>query len=453
MMTTARVSTTRVTAARMAAFRVLLGMERSSNTHCDDLLRAPAMESLSQADRNLTTALVMGVLRWQLALDTILARYLQRKSPLDPEVAIALRMGAWQLLGMDRIPAHAALSESVELTKASGHNFASGLVNAVLRRVAENSSAIALDPDLNPVRAHPTWMIERWTRQFGLHAVRSITAYDQQLPAVAVRLSTLADADAESMPAGALLKRARRPSESNGAPEGMRIQDEGSQLVAELAGRGSRILDCCAAPGGKTAILAENNPHAEITAYDISEARLNAMRRSFAREPVTAKIRCVLADATALPFRDGAAISGHFDLILCDVPCSGTGTLARNPEIKLRLAAGDLERQQQRQIAILRSAYRVLAAGGRLVYSTCSLEAEENSIVVQALLSSEPTARLLDVGERVAEMQVEGSLHPQGAELLRESALRNGCLQTLPGVLPCDGFFAAILTRIPTARG
>jgi 16S rRNA (cytosine967-C5)-methyltransferase len=447
MMTVARVSTTRVTAARMAAFRVLLGMERSSNTHCDDLLRAPAIESLSQADRNLTTALVMGVLRWQLALDTILARYLQRKSALDPEVAIALRLGAWQLLGMDRIPAHAALSESVELTKASGHSHASGLVNAVLRRVAENSSSIALEP----VGAHPAWMIERWTRQFGLDAVASIAVYDQQAPLVTVRLSALADADAESMPAGALLIRARRLPEGSGAPEGLRIQDEGSQLVAELAGRGSRvgmrILDCCAAPGGKTAILAETNPHAEITACDISEARLNAMRRSFAREPLTAKIQCVLADATALPFRD------DFDLILCDVPCSGTGTLARNPEIKLRLAASDLGRQQERQIAILRSAYRVLVAGGRLIYSTCSLEAEENSIVVQAFLAAEPTARLLDVGRRIAEMQAEGSLHAQGAQLLHESALRNGCLQTLPGILPCDGFFAAILTRTATARG
>jgi 16S rRNA (cytosine967-C5)-methyltransferase len=177
------------------------------------------------------------------------------------------------------------------------------------------------------------------------------------------------------------------------------------------------------------------------------------MRRSFAREPLTAKIHCVLADATQLRFRDGAAVSGNFDLILCDVPCSGTGTLARNPEIKLRLAASDLERQQERQIAILRSAYRVLAAGGRLVYSTCSLEPEENSIVVQAFLDSEPMARLLDVGERLTEMQAEGSLHAEGVQLLRESALRDGCLETLPGVLPCDGFFAAILTRIPTARG
>jgi 16S rRNA (cytosine967-C5)-methyltransferase len=212
-------------------------------------------------------------------------------------------------------------------------------------------------------------------------------------------------------------------------------------------------LDCCAAPGGKTAILAENNPQAEITASDISETRLNAMRRSFACDPLTAKIHWVHADATNLPFRDGAAVSGSFDLIVCDAPCSGTGTLARNPEIKLRLAVSDLQRQQERQIAILRSVYRVLAPGGRLVYSTCSLEAEENAMVVETILASEPTARLLDVGERLTTMEAEEGLHPHGAELLRRTALRdNGCLQTLPGVSPCDGFFAAILTRNSTAR-
>jgi 16S rRNA (cytosine967-C5)-methyltransferase len=437
-----RVSATRVTPARMAAFRVLLAMERSSNTHCDDLLRAPAIELLSQADRNLTTALVMGVLRWQLALDTILARHVQRSSPLDLEVAIALRMGAWQLLGMDRIPAHAALAESVEITKVSGYPFASGMVNAVLRRVAENRSAIRLDP----VSAHPAWMIERWNRQFGADAVASIAAYDQRPPPVAMRLRVADGIDAESMQSGAFLTRARRLSDGSVARDGMRIQDEGSQLIAELAGGGVRILDCCAAPGGKTAILAEKNPQAEITACDISESRLNAMRRSFAREPLTSKIHCVLADATDLPFRD------DFDLILCDAPCSGTGTLARNPEIKLRFVASDLQRQQQRQIEILRSAYRVLAPGGRLVYSTCSLEPEENRVVIQSLLASEQAARLLDVGERLNAMQAEGSLHPQGAQLLREGALRDGYLQTLPGLLPCDGFFAAILMRTTTAR-
>jgi 16S rRNA (cytosine967-C5)-methyltransferase len=444
-----RVSTIRVTPARMAAFRVLLAMERSSNTHCDDLLRAPAMESLSQADRNLTTALVMGVLRWQLALDAVAVRYLQRKSQLDPAVAIALRLGAWQLLGMDRIPPHAALAESVELTKVSGHAYASGMVNAVLRRIAEGASSILLDP----IAAHPGWMIARWRRQFGSEAVRSIVAYDQQAPAATLRWNAESGAVAETLTAGSLLTGARRLPQGAAVPEGVRIQDEGSQLIAELAGGGSRILDCCAAPGGKTAILAENNPQAEITACDISESRLNAMRRSFAREPVTAKIHCVLADATELPSLSSTSNSADFDLILCDAPCSGTGTLARNPEIKLRLAVGDLQRQQERQIAILRSAYRVLAPGGRLVYSTCSIEPEENLMVVLALLAAEPTARLLDAGERLNAMLAEGSLHSDGAQLLRETALRDGYLQTLPGLLPCDGFFAAILTRSTTARG
>jgi 16S rRNA (cytosine967-C5)-methyltransferase len=436
-------STIRVTPARMAAFRVLLAMERSSNTHCDDLLRAPAIESLTQADRNLTTALVMGVLRWQLALDAVAVRYLQRKSQLDPAVAIALRLGAFQLLKMDRIPPHAALAESVELTKVSGHSYASGMVNAVLRRIAEGASSIILDP----IAAHPAWMIARWRRQFGSEAVRSIVAYDQQAPPATLRLNVEPGAMAGTLSAGSFLARARRLQEGAAAPEGARIQDEGSQLIAELAGGGTRILDCCAAPGGKTAILAENNPQAEVTACDISESRLNAMRRSFAREPVTAKIHSVLADATALPFRD------DFDLILCDAPCSGTGTLARNPEIKLRLTVGDLPRQQERQIAILRAAYRVLAPGGRLVYSTCSLEPEENLMVVLALLAAERTARLVDAGERLNAMLAEGRLHADGAQLLRETALRDGYLQILPGLLPCDGFFAAILTRSITARG
>jgi 16S rRNA (cytosine967-C5)-methyltransferase len=421
----------------MAAFRVLLAMERSSNTHCDDLLRAPAIESLSQVDRNLTTALVMGVLRWQLALDAVATRYLQRKSQLDPAVAIALRLGAFQLLKMDRIPPHAALAESVELTKVSGHSYASGMVNAVLRRIAEGAPSIILDPMV----AHPAWMIARWKRQFGSQAVRSIVAYDQQAPAAIVRWNAESGAIADTLTAGSFLARARGLPEGMVVPEGMRIQDEGSQLIAELAGGGTRILDCCAAPGGKTVILAENNPRAEITACDISESRLNAMRRSFAREPVTAKIRCVLADATDLPFRD------DFDLILCDAPCSGTGTLARNPEIKLRLAASDLQRQQERQIAILHAAYRVLAPGGRLVYSTCSLEPEENLMVVLALLAAERTARLVGAGERLSAMLAERSLHVDGAQLLRETALRDSYLQTLPGLLPCDGFFAAILTR------
>lgn len=428
-----------VTPARMAAFRALLGMERSRAAHCDDLLRAPAMEVLSTADRNLATALVMGVLRWQLALDAVIQPYLARSTPLDDAVAITLRMGTFQLLLMDRIPAHAALSESVELSRAGGHAFAAGLVNAVLRRISEAAGTMKLDP----MAAHPRWMLDRWAAHYGSEVVQTIAVHHQQPPPLTVRDD--AGQTTHALPAATFLTRARRLPEGEAAPKGMRVQDEGSQLVAELAGRSAdtkvRILDCCAAPGGKTAILAENYPRAEITACDISQSRLDAMRRTFGRHPQTAAIHCLLADATALPFHDS------FQLILCDAPCSGTGTLARNPEIKLRLAPGDLQRQQDRQLAILRSAYRVLAPGGRMIYSTCSLEPEENAMVLEMFLKSTSGARLVEMGERLEELAEDGSLTTAGTALLKDAAVHDGCLQTLPGVLPCDGFFAAIVTR------
>ena len=166
----------------------------------------------------------------------------------------------------------------------------------------------------------------------------------------------------------------------------MRIQDEGSQLIAELAGHGTEILDCCAAPGGKTAILAERNPTASITACDISPARLKAMQAVLGQWP---GIHFRVLDATELPFRE------QFDLVLCDAPCSGTGTMARNPEIRHRVTVDDFRRQHDRQVRLLCSAMRAVREGGRLVYSTCSLEAEENEAVVAEALEREKGFRLL----------------------------------------------------------
>ncbi len=216
-------------------------------------------------------------------------------------------------------------------------------------------------------------------------------------------------------------------------------------MVAEIAGEGRRILDCCAAPGGKTAILAERNPGAEIYACDISPARLEKMRRNFADMPETARIQVVQADASAL--EDNASVPGLFDLVLCDAPCSGTGTLARNPEIKLRLAPADLERQQLRQRSILHAAMRKLAPGGRLVYSTCSLEPEEDEEVVAAVLRENSGFRKIAIEERIDDLERSGALHAKGARMLREHGVRDGFLRTVPGVLPCDGFFAAVLQR------
>lgn len=430
-----------VAPARVAAFRILQEIERSQSARSDTLLHGPATEYLSQQDRSLTMTLVMGVLRWQLALDALIHGRLHHAAKLDQPVAAALRLGAFQLLLLDRIPAHAAIHDSVELAKIAGHRFAAGLVNAVLRKLATEKPA-----SLHPADAHPAWIVERWRAQLGEDVAAGVCAYDQKTPRATRRLPE--DwSSASGVEPGEFLARAGLLREGDVAAEDpievieLRFQDEGSQLVGELAGEGRRILDCCAAPGGKTFILAERNPSAEIVACDISRTRLEQMRQSFAYHPVTSRIACVEMDATALQF------GMRFDLILCDAPCSGTGTLARNPEIKLRLSAADLERQQQRQVAILRSAMRCLALGGRLIYSTCSLEPEENEDVVRRCLSVEPKMRLLPMAERVNALERSGAVHAEGAARLREHALRGDFLQTVPGVLRCDGFFAAVFTR------
>src|SRR5262249_42167797 len=212
------------------------------------------------------------------------------------------------------------------------------------------------------------------------------------------------------------------------------IQDEGSQLVAALVGQGKRILDCCAAPGGKTAALAMLLSDAEIFATEIHPHRARLLRRMAPQE----NVHVVIADATALPFADES-----FDRVLADVPCSGTGTLARNPEIKWRLRPEDLHDLQSRQVAILKAALRHVAPGGRLIYSTCSLEREENEQVVAACLEQGPAFRLVPVKEKLLRLRAAGELVWPDVD----SLVSGNFLRTIPGVHPCDGFFAAILER------
>jgi 16S rRNA (cytosine967-C5)-methyltransferase len=213
------------------------------------------------------------------------------------------------------------------------------------------------------------------------------------------------------------------------------IQDEASQLVALLAGRGERmsaILDCCAAPGGKTALLARRNPRAKVFATELHLHRARLVQ-SLIRLP---NVYVVAADACHLPF------SCAFDRVLTDVPCSGTGTLARNPEIKWRLKAEDLYDLQSRQVAILKSALAQLAIGGRLIYSTCSLEREENEAVVEAALDGATEFQVADLKGELELLRQSGELS-SGLDIA--SLLAGPYLRTIPGVHACDGFFAAMI--------
>jgi 16S rRNA (cytosine967-C5)-methyltransferase len=301
-----------------------------------------------------------------------------------------------------------------------------------------NASAIARD------YAHPLWLVERWIAQYGAGRAEAICRYDQQVPVTALRLRAAA-AEAELREAGIefdpgrLMTAARRvlrgdPARSRACADGrVFIQDEASQLVAALVGSGQRILDCCAAPGGKTAALADRNPQAEIMAADLHEHRARLMRR-LVRAP---NVRIIAADARVLP------VTGEFDRVLADVPCSGTGTLARNPEIKWRLKAEDLADLHARQVAILRAALDRLARGGRLVYSTCSLEPEENEAVVEEALARCAGFHLLDAADELRRLQTAGELAWHDISSLTQGPF----LRTLPGVQPCDGFFAALVKK------
>ena len=434
--------------ARAAAFEILLKVA-TTNAHSDDQLRSREVDALSAQDRALTTTLVLGTLRWQLNLDGRIRPLLARPAArLAPAVEVALRLGAFQLLYLDRIPAHAAIGESVELTKQAGETFAAGMVNAVLRKLRSLPRDESKDESIADRFGHPRWMVDRWARFYSDEIARKICAFDQEPASVCLRLihpdaeKALADGGVELQP-GDFLTAARRVVRgdvvrSEAFLRGwLRIQDEGSQLVAELAGHGVHILDTCAAPGGKTAILAERNSGAKIMALDVSQRRLDEMRRNFAGD----RVRFAVQDATTM------RLPPDYDLVLCDVPCTGTGTIGRNPEIRFRVNEEEIARQRRRQVEILSRALQGLSPGGRLLYSTCSLEPEENEAVVFECCEHAREFQVFPLNEDVARLEREGVIHPQGAERLRESALRGSFLRTIPGVLTCDGFFVGLIVR------
>ncbi len=450
--------------ARKAAFDILMAVERGQ-AHSDDLLRGRAVCKLSEPDRHLATALVLGVLRWQIALDEQLRSYLKRPNgKLDPEILIALRLGAFQILHFDRIPARAAIDESVALAKQAGHRFASGMVNAVLRKCAASinrtsaETVQAQSSDHDCMAAHPRWMVDRWSLFFGADTTCAVCRHNQLPPAISIRL-VASDSEAElaqsgiPLASGNLLTAARTISggditTTSAFLEGrIRVQDEGSQLVAEIAAHLSAhstqapidLLDCCAAPGGKTLILADRVPLARIVACELSAPRLEQLRKRLA--PLGDRVECQLADVTTL------AYDAVFDVALADVPCSGTGTLSRNPEIRHRLHVEELPRQAERQRAILTSAIRAVRRGGRVVYSTCSLEPEENEQVIAAVLAENGKARVVSLIPIIDGMKADGVLTSSGADRLKACLTPEGQLRLFPGAFGTDGFFVSVLER------
>jgi len=363
---------------------------------------APALEhhrlKLSLQDAALATEIVYGTLRRRAQLDwLILAASGRPQLPPDPEVVTALRLGAYQLRFLDRIPPHAAVSESVDLVKHHGKGSASGLVNALLRKLPPLPESWPDDPTRLSI---PAWLLDRWRRTWGHPAAEAAAATALLTPPVYIRVPSSFGPPENTEPTELYgCYRIAGP-----APPGVRIQDIGSQWVGSLleVEPGQTVLDLCAAPGNKTAQALESSP-ALMVACDASPRRLHEMARS----GLATGARLIRLDASQpLPF------GPVFDRILVDGPCSGTGTLAHNPDIKWRLTEADIARHAARQKSILRNALECLKPGGRLVYSTCSLEPEEFGDV----LAEAAPGRLIET------------------------------LSRLPGRDPGDGFQAAVIT-------
>ncbi len=451
------------TPARRAAFQILLRVETQSS-YATDLLHGPLTAELSEPDAALATELVLGTLRWQAQLDFIAQCLTQTKwESLDAEVRTALRLGLYQLRFLTRIPARAAVYESVELVKSSGKRSAAGLVNAVLRKAAAVELASLRPPSMPELEwlavevSHPAWLLARWEKRLGREAALSLASANNQSPSTCLRVSSLhADfskiepqnesqlrAEGVELHPGKFLKSCRVVAKGTLARAALYrrgelvAQDEASQMVPLLLDvqAGHRVLDLCAAPGNKTAQLAQQAGFlGHVIASDLHWHRLREMSRLASEPPVSPVSRVALDGCSPLPFQE------PFDRILVDAPCSGTGTLRRHPEIKWQLQQGDLEDLSQKQFRLLHNAAAALHPGGRMVYSTCSLEPEENQAVIERFLAEHREFRLLPLREETERLQP--FLLPASGWIVESDFL-----ETFPNRDGTDGFFAAILAR------
>jgi 16S rRNA (cytosine967-C5)-methyltransferase len=436
--------------ARLAAFRILLRV-LCEDAYATELLHSRLSNSLSEKDRRLSTELVFGVLRQQALLDHLLAQNSNTPlSKLDPEVVVALRLGAYQVLFLARVPSRAAIHESVELVKQAKLKSAAGYVNAVLRRVNREDIEPALSAfgaespaGLSLRHSHPQWLVERWERRYGREKLLALLQYDNRPPRLCFRVNSpnlapdgmIAELEQEeiSVRTHPLAQEIFEVVGGNLYETSLfrnhqiAVQDAGSQLIPYLLELqpGDTCLDLCAGPGGKSSQIARlrKSPTAVIAA-DLHLHRLRVARELHSEQ--WKNLRWVVVDGThPLPFKQS------FDKILLDAPCSGTGTLQRHPEIRWRLKPESLEALVALQLALLENALHSLKPGGTLVYSTCSLEPEENEAVIDSFLARHPDVRLI---------------LPEDATL-RGLFDAQRFFRLFPPESNSDGFFAAVLRR------
>ena len=446
--------------ARVAAYDILLAVSAGRADLPTAIARARASLS-DERDRALAAGIATGVQRWRAMLDHLVAQLSRRRiDQLDPEIVEILRLSAYQLLYLTRVPAAAVVDDAVELARRSGKRSASGFVNAVLRALSRRRDALPVPPRpddpkdrdaaldyLSISLSHPRWLVSRWHDRLGFEAAERWLRFNNTPAPLTLRANRLRMAPAEL--GAALASRGVRTSPGRYAPDALIVeeghplrdpgigagwfvvQDESSQLVSLLAGArpGPRVLDTCASPGGKTTAFAEAvEAGGQVIACDVRDRRVDLLRRTLGATGAT-RVRVVQADLLApLPF------AACFDCVVVDAPCSGLGTVRRDPDIRWRRREGDLAALAAAQRRMLGHAAEVVRPGGRLVYATCSSEPEENEEVVEVFLRHAPAFTAVDAR----------SVHPALAAELIDG---RGHLRTAPDRHGLEAFFGAVLER------
>ncbi len=453
-----------ISPARITAFGILLRVI-TEDAYASNLLVASRYENLSSADHGLAHELTLGVLRWQARLDFLIEHFTKRKiAKLDNEVVIVVRLGIYQLLFLDRVPAHAAINDAVNLVKLHKKKSAAPMVNAVLRSVQRAGAGeipklieAIKDPleKLSVAASHPRWLLENWIARVGFEQAQALAIANNEAPNTAFRFNRKVQPEANTRewlsannvqfrpskicPDAFVIEAGKFSAQSEAVENSwLYLQDEASQLVAHLAATSSLIphpssLDLCAAPGSKTSLMASLLPeNSLLVACDLYAHRLLTLRDLAAKSGVE-NLNVFQLDATKpLPF----AAETQFDTVLLDAPCSGLGTLQRHPEIKWKVNEGKIKELSELQKKLILNAASQVKAGGILTYSVCSTEPAEGEEIIAWLLTQ--NAEFHDVTkERIAEIKVSNP----------GLTGTNFGARTFTHLHGCESFFVCVLQR------
>lgn len=432
----------------------ILNRVDQTDAYLDKLLEAEMKHSdLSGKDKSLLFEIVHGVIRWMGRLDWILTGFYKGQYvKCIPNVKNAMRVGLYQILYLNRVPDYAAINEAVEFVKKMQGKKAADMTNAVLRNILRNKDGIRFaNPEedlvqyLSAFHSHPIWLVKRWLNQFGQAFSEELMKANNERPRLTLRVNGLNTNTDELKKLLNSVKLSHKKSKYLGEfieldtltnitdweyfKKGyFNIQDESTGFSCKLLDvkPGQRVLDMCSAPGGKTAFLADLMQNdGEVIALERYESRVKILTSNLERLGVKIVTPVIIDN---MLYTDEAG----FDKILADVPCSGLGTLTKKPDIKWKRSLSDISRLNKTQFDILKKGASLLKVGGEIVYSTCSIDKDENFEIVKKFLSENENFELVNAGEIFEPVLLDA----------------NNCVQTFPHIHDCDGAFAAKIKRI-----